>query len=694
MYSSLPDICAQLRQCGSRRLLVLSGENTWVEQQLTQIKAQLSGDWLTLSSHLSAAMLPEKAHLLLGREYTHAIFDARSGFHSEAFAILAGTLKAGSLLVVCTPPQEIWPQSEDVDSVRWNEQLGIISTPNFIHHIQRIIKASPQTLIYQQGQEPQFALLTDCPTWQSPTGQPTQQQQFALNQMLSTTQSVEQKIWGIIAARGRGKSTVAGMLIQQWQGECWCCAPAKVATQVLEQYAGKSLTFCAPDTLLQYCQRGEQVSADWLIIDEAATIPTYILRQIITYFPRVLMTTTVDGYEGTGRGFINKFCVTLNHFTALTLNEPIRFARNDPLENWLNQALLLSEPPQQLPVDGNIQLEIISQSQLANNAERLSRFYGLLTSAHYRTSPLDLRRLLDAQNQYFSVARVMGDHYVSHQSERYVGALWMISEGKLDEALSWQVWAGLRRPRGNLVAQSLAAHSYFPSAAQMSSRRVMRIAVESAYRRKKIGFQLIELQKKQAQQQGLDYLSVSFGLTPELLAFWQAAGFGLVRIGSHKEASSGCFSAMAIMPISVEAQKLYSRADYLLQRDLFWRNDLNEFNLKSSQEQSLTTEDWMELIGFSQYSRPMAASSAAIQRLLMQDNLIKPPSAEHQCGSQSVLALYFRDGLSIAEICTQVGLAGQKQWIKQARLEVGLYIRYQQLELTAMIEQKFTISYP
>lgn len=694
MYSSLPDICAQLRQCGFRRLLVLSGENRWVEQQLAQIKAQLSGDWLTLSSLLSAAILPEKAHLLLGREYTHAIFDARSGFHSEAFAILAGTLRAGSLLVVCTPPQEIWAQAEDADSIRWNEQLGIIPTPNFIHHIQRIIKASPQTLIYQQGQEPQFALLTDYPTWQPPTGQPTQQQQFALNQMLSTKQSVEQQVWGIIAARGRGKSTVAGMLIQQWQGECWCCAPAKAATQVLEQYAEKPLTFWAPDTLLQYCQRGEQISADWLIIDEAATIPTHILRQIIAYFPRVLMTTTVDGYEGTGRGFINKFCVTLNHFTALTLNEPIRFSRNDPLENWLNQALLLSEPLQQLPVDGNIQLEIISQSQLVNNAEQLSRFYGLLTSAHYRTSPLDLRRLLDAQNQYFSVARLTEDYNVSDQFDRYVGALWMVGEGQLDEALSWQVWAGLRRPRGNLVAQSLAAHSYFPSAAQMNSRRVMRIAVESAYRRQKIGFQLIELQKKQAQQQGLDYLSVSFGLTPELLAFWQAAGFGLVRIGSHKEASSGCFTAMAIMPISIEAQKLYSRAEYLLQRDLFWRKDLNEFNLKNSQVQSLTTEDWIELIGFSQYSRPIAASSAAIQRLLMQDNMLQRidrQSSEFQCG---VLALYFRDGLSIEQICTQLNLAGQKQWIKQARLEVGLYIRYHQSELATIIEQKVMISYP
>ena len=691
MYSSLSDICTQLRQSGFRRLLVLSGESEWAEHQLIKIKAQLSGDWLTLSSNLSTAIPPEKAHLLLGREFTHAIFDARQGFHSEAFAILAGTLRAGSLLVVCTPPLATWAQNEDIDSIRWNEQLGAISTPNFVHHLLHVIETSNQTLMHQQGQEPQFELLTQSSIWQPPTGLPTQQQQFALNQLLDEKYSEEQKVWGIIAARGRGKSAVAGMLIKQWQGECWCCAPAKAATQVLEQYAQKELKFWAPDALLQYCQLGGVINADWLIIDEAAAIPTHILRQIIAYFPRILMTTTVDGYEGTGRGFINKFCTTLPNFTPLTLNEPIRFAHNDPLEDWLNQALLLSEPLTKTLVNGTVQYQIVSQLQLANNIEQLSAFYGLLISAHYRTSPLDLRRLLDAYHQHFSVARLVSDDSVNNQIEYYIGALWLVDEGQLEDTLSWQIWAGLRRPRGNLVVQSLAAHSYFPIAAQMSSRRVMRIAVESAYRRQKIGFQLIELQKKQAQQQGLDFLSVSFGLTPELLTFWQASGFGLVRIGSHKEASSGCFTAMAMMPISVAGQELYSRANYLLQRDLFWRKDLAEFNLKNCQEQTLNREDWVELIGFSQYSRPIVASSAAIQRLLMQEHGQQDLVCQED--SQNVLILYFQDGLSIEQICSQLGLAGKKQWLQQARKEVGKYISHYQAELATTIKQKITVSY-
>ncbi len=59
------------------------------------------------------------------------------------------------------------------------------------------------------------------------------------------------------------------------------------------------------------------------------------------YFPRVLLTTTVDGYEGTGRGFTLKFCASLAHFTLLQLDNPMRYAANDPLELWVNEALLL-----------------------------------------------------------------------------------------------------------------------------------------------------------------------------------------------------------------------------------------------------------------------------------------------------------------------------------------------------------------
>ncbi|MBS0923818.1 tRNA(Met) cytidine acetyltransferase [Providencia sp. JGM181] len=679
MKNSLQAIVEQLHHIGFRRLLVLSGEHEWVTTQLQEYQGFLAGDWLCLSPELPNSIQPEKAQLLLGREFVHGIFDARKGLHSEALAILAGTLKAGSLLVLCTPPQSLWAQQNDADSVRWNEQFGEIPTPNFVHHLQRTFQNLPDVLFVDQQREEEnqpgvLNLLPDHPKWIAPNGQPTQQQQDALGQLLSAKNGV----WGLIAPRGRGKSTVAGMLIKEWKGVCWCCAPAKVTTGVIAEYAEHELKFWAPDALLHYCQSGQKIDADWLIIDEAAAIPSHILRQIIAFFPRVLMTTTVEGYEGSGRGFMMKFCDSLENFTSLSLTQPIRFAEHDPLERVINQSLLLESAISVNVVSEPIILKSLSQQLLAHDLKQLHAFYGLLTAAHYRTSPLDLRRLLDAQHQHFAVA--------SHHNQDVIGAVWMVDEGDLDEKLSWQIWAGQRRPRGNLVAQSLAAHCYFPQAPRLRSRRVMRIAVNAGYRRQKIGYRLLESQIEQGIQDGLDFLSVSFGLTPELLAFWQSSGFQIVRIGRHVEASSGCFTAMAILPLSAEAQSICYLGQQRLERDLFWRHDLNEFSLKSTFEQHLDAGDWLELVGFSDYHRSLAASEPSLQRFLA--ILQQQHSAEI---TGSALGAYFHQGQSVEHIAGQLGLVGQKQWLKRARAEVAQWLNVYYPEEVKSLRQQISV---
>jgi tRNA(Met) cytidine acetyltransferase len=89
----------------------------------------------------------------------------------------------------------------------------------------------------------------------------------------------------------------------------------------------------------------------------------------------------------------------------------------------------------------------------------LASVYELLCAAHYRTSPLDLRRMMDAPGQHFAVAET--------------GLILPARSGWWKRAgcpeLSRAVWAGFRRPRGNLVAQSLAAHGGSPLAATLAT---------------------------------------------------------------------------------------------------------------------------------------------------------------------------------------------------------------------------------
>ncbi|MCT9623490.1 tRNA cytosine(34) acetyltransferase TmcA, partial [Curtobacterium sp. C2H10] len=75
-----------------------------------------------------------------------------------------------------------------------------------------------------------------------------------------------------------------------------------------------------------------EVNASWLIVDEAAAIPGPLLRRLVARFPRTLLTTTVQGYEGTGRGFLLKFCAGFAQLRQFSLSAPVRWAPGCPLE--------------------------------------------------------------------------------------------------------------------------------------------------------------------------------------------------------------------------------------------------------------------------------------------------------------------------------------------------------------------------
>jgi tRNA(Met) cytidine acetyltransferase len=92
-------------------------------------------------------------------------------------------------------------------------------------------------------------------------------------------------------------------------------------------------------------------NADVVIVDEAAAIPVGMLTEFLAA-PSVAFCTTVHGYEGTGRGFAVRFRDRLveshHHVDFIELEEPIRYARGDPVESWLFRLLLLDAQP---PVD-------------------------------------------------------------------------------------------------------------------------------------------------------------------------------------------------------------------------------------------------------------------------------------------------------------------------------------------------------
>lgn len=103
---ALLDLTAQMAREGIRRLLVLSGDEAWTLQQAQALRERLGGDGLWVGSDPVSApcVAPGALKTLLGREVMHAFFDARRGCDVAALAALSGTLRAGSWLVLLTPP--------------------------------------------------------------------------------------------------------------------------------------------------------------------------------------------------------------------------------------------------------------------------------------------------------------------------------------------------------------------------------------------------------------------------------------------------------------------------------------------------------------------------------------------------------------------------------------------------------------
>lgn len=539
------------------------------------------------------------AKSLLGNEYPFAIYDMRAengvNFNLDAFAIVAGTIQEnGTLYLLCSDWENV-EHLTDFDSLRWNDGKAV-ATPNFYRYF--------KALVGKYGFEICLECRGVCHTPQMEMGMrrtPLQfnaEQQFIFENLPSDPASIHL----ITAPRGRGKSTLAGKLaetISQANPVVITARSHSALPNFWKQVEGENVRFFAPDRLIQAMENGEKFAKTWLFIDEAASLPLPMLQQCCEHFDKVVLTTTTQNYEGTGRGFELKLPKMLNKpFKHWTLSEPLRWGENDPLENFVNELLLLQ--PQMGVCNTPLQVQ----------------FYHLLASAHYKTTPTDLRRLFDGERQITL-------HEL--ESEQLIGGIWAMNEGGLDETLTQTIWLGERRPQGNLVAQYLCFQGNLPQACELHSVRISRIAVAAEKQRQGIGKRLISrfILQISTQNPPLDFISVSFGITAPLYQFWADCGFELVQITPNKEASSGYRSAMMIYPISAQGKAFCEQAKHAFARDFALQpffaeicEDLPNFcQFQPLAESKLNEKDWQNLTAFAEGKRALSAVYVSLKRL-------------------------------------------------------------------------------
>lgn len=559
------------------------------------------------------AITPQQAHRYLGRELDLLVYDARGGFDPNALAALVGTLRAGGLLVLQTPPLPEWPDYRDPDYHRWVPWPGDITRVRG-RFLQRLVTGvrglvvsehTPLLKVLQQqvparneirpsgqvthryndqhngqyhDQHIHHHVGRDVQHTACPSGAvlATKDQQQAVQAIQAVRRGRAHRPLVLRAGRGRGKSAALGMaaaeLMRGGTVRILLTAPRPESVDTVFRHAALALNidrdpsanrleigaselrFIAPDQLVF-----DPPGCELLLVDEAAALPAPLLEQYLPLFGRVVFATTTVGYEGTGRGFDIRFRATLDRrcpqWRQINLHQPVRFAAGDPLEQWLYRALMLDAEAAEdelvaAAMPGQVLCEQIDRDTLLADEETLTQLFGLLVIAHYQTTPRDLRRLLDSPGLQVWVSRFRG---------QVVAAALVSEEGGFDAALAESIWLGRRRPRGHLLPQTLSAHFGFREACALHYWRVMRIAVHPAVQGRGLGRQLLTRLLEAARLQGVDAIGSSFAATADVVDFWLGAGYRPVGLGLSRDASSGCHSALvlsALSPAAIELEQL------------------------------------------------------------------------------------------------------------------------------------------
>uniref|UniRef100_A0A452G638 RNA cytidine acetyltransferase n=1 Tax=Capra hircus TaxID=9925 RepID=A0A452G638_CAPHI len=383
---------------------------------------------------------------------------------------------------------------------------------------------------------------------------------------------------------------------------------------------------------IQYIHPADAVKlgqAELLVIDEAAAIPLPLVKSLLGPY-LVFMASTINGYEGTGRSLSLKLIQQLRQQSAqsqvsttaenkttatarlasvrtlheVSLQESIRYAPGDAVEKWLNDLLCLdclniTRIVSGCPLPEACELYYVNRDTLFcyHKASEvfLQRLMALYVASHYKNSPNDLQMLSDApahhlfcllppvpptQNalpEVLAVIQVCLEGEISRQS-----ILNSLSRGKKasGDLIPWTVSEQMGYGSRALQLLQMYYEGRFPCLEEKvleTSREIHTISSEAVSLleevvtpRKDLPPLLLKLNERPAER--LDYLGVSYGLTPRLLKFWKRAGFVPVYLRQTPNDLTGEHSCIMLKTLMDEEE-----ADQGAWLSAFWKDFRRRF---------------------------------------------------------------------------------------------------------------------
>ncbi len=292
----------------------------------------------------------------------------------------------------------------------------------------------------------------------------------------------------------------------------------------------------------------------YTVVDEAAALGPLRLRILFANSPRVIAASTIHGYEGSGR-ILAKITYELLKEPRLIveLKTPVRYAANDPLEDWVYKTFMLRVEPSEKP--GELSLERVSfkkvdRTVLAENYGEFEKLYSILVEAHYRNEPDDLALILDASHhELFALYR--GDEPVAVADTAIE-----TSELPFEARMIYDIFA---QTHPGTVPRGL---------------RVVRIAVLPSLQRRGLGSKLLRHVEDWARTNGFSWIGAVFG-RPEVLSFWLKNGYLPIHISPLPNRITGEHNIGVAKPLNKQGEGLvYKASADLLTRVLFSSHNL------------------------------------------------------------------------------------------------------------------------
>ena len=274
-------LMVELRQSRQRRLLSCEGSEPWCWACYEKVRSH-GEETLLLSDRCehAEALAFANAESQLGQEVKLVVVDLFGGFDPDVLCTAAGLVTCGGLLVLLSPGSRQWHQVTDQYGV-WQDGTTARKSV-FVDYFFSCINNSVDCCIrLRQGHAlPKVAAmastyLTECIEGKS------SEQMVVLKGLQNWLCQSRQNFALITARRGRGKSTCLGLMVKKMiEGSglsVYVTARSRRAAAVLLAQC-ETADFISPHRFIQ-----DRLTADVLVIDEAAMLPFSILASLFVF---------------------------------------------------------------------------------------------------------------------------------------------------------------------------------------------------------------------------------------------------------------------------------------------------------------------------------------------------------------------------------------------------------------------------